>query len=217
MCNTLRYKERVKQFYFKWEFSHVRIYPLVRWKVPPSLPAPVVTVRNGAAQIDMQEFGWRTGRGRQLMARSETVEEKALFKKAFAQQRCLILAHGFYDSQEMGGYMQPWHFQLKGGEGMVLAGMWQHHPAAECFTIMSAPANSLMRRVIDRMPVILAERHWEPWLDPDTPTESLKAMLETLPSERMECWPVTRKLLTKDFPDSPECIARLPEEQDELF
>jgi hypothetical protein len=82
----------------------------------PAVTAPVTTVRNGAAQIDMLEFGWRTGRGRQLMARSETVDEKSLFKNAFHHQRCLILAHGFYDSQDMGKYMQPWHFQLKGEE-----------------------------------------------------------------------------------------------------
>lgn len=217
MCNTLRYKERAKKPYFKWEFSHTRIYPLRRWKVPPSVTAPVMTVRDGKAQIDMMEFGWRTGKGRQLMARGETVEDKNLFKKAFTNHRCLILADGFYDSQDMGQYMQPWHFQKKHEEPMVMAGLWQEHPTAECFTIMSAPANELMRRVIDRMPVILHEDQFESWLDPDSSEEALKAMLTSLPAEQMEAWPVTRKLLTKGFPDGPECIARLPEEQDELF
>jgi putative SOS response-associated peptidase YedK len=217
MCNTLRYKDRAKQPYSKWEFSHVRIDPPRRWKVPPSVPAPVVTVRDGKAQIDMMEFGWRTDKGRQLMARGETVEEKNLFKKAFTSNRCLILADGFYDSQDMGKYMQPWHFQMKDDEPMVMAGLWQTHPAAECFTIMSAPANELVRRVIDRMPVILQEDQREAWLDPDTPEEALKSLLSTLPAAQMESWPVTRKLLTKGFPDGPDCIARLSEEQDELF
>jgi len=150
------------------------------------------------------------------MARGETVAELPTFKEAFKHRRCLVLVHGFYDSQDMGPYLQPWHFHLKGDALMCFAALWEPSAAANCFTIVSAPANDLMRRVIDRMPVILPQALWKPWMDSSTGQEDLQAMLKTLPSEQMEAWQVTRKVNTKGF-DGPECIARLPEEQNELF
>src|SRR5687767_4739806 len=112
MCNLLRYKDRIKQAYAEFEFSEVRIEPKLSYKVPPSAPAPVISVRDGSPRITMMHFGFAT-KGRQLMARGETAAALPMFRDAFKHRRCLILAHGFYDSEDMGKYRQPWHIHLK--------------------------------------------------------------------------------------------------------
>ena len=92
--------------------------------VPPSEPAPVVTVREGMGRITRMNFGSVIDRGRQMMARGE---QRPMFCEAFRHRRCLILAHGFYDSEDMGkkAGMQPWHLHLKGDGLMAFAGLWE--------------------------------------------------------------------------------------------
>jgi putative SOS response-associated peptidase YedK len=215
MCNLLRYKNRIEKAYAKWEFSQVRIEPKFRHKIPPSEPAPVITVRDGAPQLTMLKFGFATERGRQMMARGETIAQRPMFRDAFKHRRCLILAHGFYDSEDMGKYKQPWHFHLKDDELMCFAGLWEEHAGEENFTIVSAPANSVVSRVLDRMPVILPEDHWVPWLNTKASSEELRAMLQSYASELMEGYPVTRMVNQKGF-EGPECIERIVPEQGDL-
>lgn len=217
MCNLLRYKDRLGEAYSKWEFSEVRVVPKFRYRVAPSEAAPVVTVRNGKARLSMQNFGFAADRGRQMMARGETVAKLPMFREAFKRQRCLVLAHGFYDSEDLGRShpKQPWHMHLKTDGLMGFAGLWEQRSDEENFTIISAPANSVVARVIDRMPVILPEALWLPWLDPKATQEELQVMLAPYPSELMEAFPVTRKLNQKGF-EGPECIVPIVPEQGDL-
>ncbi|MDB6118394.1 MAG: hypothetical protein JWO08_2175 [Verrucomicrobiaceae bacterium] len=216
MCNTLRYKDRMEEAYAKWEFSEVRITPKLRFRVPPSEPAPVLTVQGDKASIRMMNFGFATQRGRQMMARGETVAKLPMFRDGFKHRRCLILVHGFYDSEDMGKQgRQPWHLHLKDDGLMAFAGLWESRADADNFTIVSAPANSVVARVIDRMPVILPQELWRPWLQADSKAEDLQPMLVPFPSDRMEAYPVTRKVNQKGF-DGPECILPIVPEQGDL-
>ncbi len=131
MCNLLRYKDQMEKAYAAWKFREVRITPKIRFKVSPSEPAPVVSVIDGEARISMMNFGFATGRGRQMMARGETVEKLPMFKDAFKYRRCLVLAHGFYDSEDMGGYRQPWHIHLPDDGLMCFAALWEARPKEE--------------------------------------------------------------------------------------
>lgn len=216
MCNLIRYKQELQELAGVFEeFSEVRISPSVRFKVAPSEPAPVVTIQKDRPRISMMEFGFRTARGRQMMARGETAARLPMFREAFRSRRCLILAHGFFDSLDMGAFRQPWHFHLKGDRLMCFAGLWENQPAAGAFTIVSTPANALVARVIDRMPVILPQAAWRPWLDPATPPGQLQAMLTPFPVALMESWPVTRRVNERGF-ESPACIQPIVPDQSEL-
>ena len=216
MCNLIRYKEEIQEACGVFgEFSEVRITPKIRLKVAPSEPAPVITIQGGRPKIGMMHFGLHASRGRQLMARGETVARLPMFREAFRLRRCLIIAHGFYDSLDMGAFRQPWHIHLKGDGLMCLAGLWETRPDAASFAIVSTPANAVVARVIDRMPVILPRAAWKPWLEPQTAPEELQAMLTPFPSDLMEAWPVTRRVNQRGF-ESPECIEPVVPEQGEL-
>ena len=163
----------------------------------------------------MMKFGFESPRGRHLMARGETVAALPTFKEGFRARRCLILAHGFYDSEDMGRWKQPWHLHLKDDELMAFAGLWEARRGAENFTIISSPANAVVSRVIDRMPVILPQPLWRPWLDSGARPADLQAMLRPFPAELMEAYPVTRQVNQRGF-NGPECAEPIRPEQGDL-
>ena len=205
----------MEQAYAHWEFSNIRIQPKIRFRVPPSAPAPVVTIRGGQPELSMMNFGFATSRGRQMMARGETVARLPTFRDAFRQRRCLILVHGFYDSEDIGPYRQPWHLHFKDDSLMALAGLWEARADAHNFTIVSAPANRIVARVIDRMPVILPPTHWDQWLDRRATPEDLLPLLTSYPPDQMEAYPVTRQVNQKDY-DGPDCIIPITPAQGDL-
>ncbi len=216
MCNLLRYKDQMQAAYGVFdEIKHTPLKPKIRFKVAPSEPAPVITLAEGKARLGLMEFGLRTQRGRQMMARGETVAELRMFREGFRRQRCLIMAHGFYDSLDMGAHRQPWHIHLKGDELMGFAGIWETNPQGDAFAIISAPANAVVARVIDRMPVILPKEVWRAWLSPEAKVPDLQSMLSPFPADQMEAWPVTRKVNQRGY-DAPDCVEPIIPEQDEL-
>ena len=93
-----------------------------------------------------------TNRGRQMMARGETIDTLRIFKEPFRHRRCLVLANGFYDSEDIGSYLQPWHIHRRDDEVMMFAGIWEERGDGRNFCLASAPSNRVVARVIDRMP-----------------------------------------------------------------
>lgn len=51
-------------------------------------------------------------------ARSETVDEKFVFRRLLASQRCVVLFNGFYEWKQEGSKKQPYYIHL--GEGKVI-------------------------------------------------------------------------------------------------
>jgi putative SOS response-associated peptidase YedK len=60
-----------------------------------------------------------------INARAETVDKQPLFRRAFAQRRCLILATGFYEWQKREDGKQPYRFHRKDLEPFAFAGIWE--------------------------------------------------------------------------------------------
>ena len=218
MCNLLKYKDRMDQARATFEeISDIRINPKLNFKVAPSEPAPVLFKRDGSTVIDMMNFGFNTHRGRQMMARGETVAKLRTFRDSFKSRRCPVLVHGFYDSEDLGRHApkQPWHIHLKGDGLMCFAALWESTPGADNFTIVSAPANRVVARVIDRMPVILPQEQWRAWMDEKADPETLLPLLRPFPEELMEAYPVTKMVNQKGF-NGPECEVPIALEQPDL-
>jgi putative SOS response-associated peptidase YedK len=149
-----------------------------------------------------------------INARSETAGLKPAFKKLMAEQRCLVLADGFYEWQKGGKIRQPYRFRLKTREPFAFAGVWGNGPGKEGgglggFVILTTQANRVVRPCHDRMPVILGAEQCAAWLSPGNwprcgPGASFFAPLG---AEGMECYPVTPKLNDPRF-EGPECFER---------
>ncbi len=148
-----------------------------------------------------------------INARAETVDTKPSFRAPFKRHRCIIPADGFYEWHEEGGIKIPHHIGRTDGAPFALAGLWDLWKGPEgdvtSCTIIVTEANAFMKRLHERMPVILAPADYARWLDPDNhDTASLKRLLVPAPEEGFTEWPVSRELNNPRH-EGPACAAEV--------
>jgi putative SOS response-associated peptidase YedK len=170
---------------------------------------------------------------RMINARSESVAEKPAFRSAFARRRCLVLVDGFYEWQQhgvpKGGKKQPFRIRRRDGQPFAFAGLWEswkgpkggpalEHPL-ETATIVTTDANSVLKPLHDRMPVILAPEDYDAWLDSETPKEVAEALLRPCPEEWLEVYPVSTRVnsvrnedasLVEPLEEEPAAVEKQP-------
>jgi putative SOS response-associated peptidase YedK len=150
-----------------------------------------------------------------INARAETLIEKPTFRSAFSKRRCLIPADGFYEWKKgEGKTKQPFYIRLVKDEPFAFAGLWEwwkgsDSSAVESCTIVTTEANSRLRELYDRMPVILHEEDYDRWLDPGlTDAALLQPLLVPFPYEQMTLYPVS-PFVNSSRNDGPTCSERV--------
>ena len=193
---------------------------LPRFNIAPGQKLPVVVPNPNTEGRLIQslhwglELPWQKGpsNGPKLInARSETIQDKPAFRDAFRHNRCLVPVDGFYEWQKRPDGRQPFYFNARDGLPMGLAAIWSRneypggHVVDSC-SILTTSANSVMRPVHHRMPVILPPEDWKFWLDlPADKADTLQGLLNPLPAELMQSWPVGRQVNSPGH-DGPDCI-----------
>ena len=143
-----------------------------------------------------------TRAARCINARAETVDTLPTFRDAFKKRRCLVLASGFYEWRKVTAKeKQPRYITARDGRPMAFAGLWERWTPkdggqpVETFAIITTAANALLSPLHDRMPVVLDEAKQAIWLGEQNAAPSeLKAMLQPYPPERMQVWPVDKRV-----------------------
>jgi putative SOS response-associated peptidase YedK len=174
-----------------------------RYNVAPSSMVPCVRVPYGETQPVLENLKWglipswakdpKIG-FKLANARAETVAELPSFRSAFKKQRCLVPIDGFYEWNQV---KQPYYFSLKSGEPFYLAGLWEfwQPPTGgrlQTFTLITTQPNAVVAPVCDRMPVILEEKDFEPWLNPQNQdTARLQTLLKPYPADLLTGYPVS--------------------------
>jgi putative SOS response-associated peptidase YedK len=136
-----------------------------------------------------------------INARSEGLADKAAFRDAFAERRCLIPVSGFYEWRRTGAGKTPYVILPADGDLFVFAGLWERWRDPVSFgivrscTIVTCAPNEAMATLHDRMPVILDQASWSTWLGemPATPSE-LTALLRPCRPARLRLEPVSARV-----------------------
>jgi putative SOS response-associated peptidase YedK len=127
-------------------------------------------------------------------ARAETAPEMASYRGAFRHHRCLVPASGFYEWTGEKGAKQPFAISLRNRKWFCFAGLWDRAmidgSEVDSFTILTVPANDMMRDLHSRMPVILSPGDYGAWLDLEN--RRARELLKPLDSEEMQSWPVSK-------------------------
>ncbi len=146
-------------------------------------------------------------------ARAETVATKPFFRDAFKRTRCLIPVSGYYEWQDTPGEKQPWYFTARDGSpALTVAGLWDEWKDREtglllksCTMIITEP-NDFVAEVHDRMPVLLKEQRFEPWLRGEAGLEFLKPP----PNDLLQKWPVSKRVnSSRADPDDSTLIEKI--------
>jgi putative SOS response-associated peptidase YedK len=139
------------------------------------------------------------------------VSEKPSFRSAFRQRRCLIPATGFYEWRQLEGsrQKQPYFIGLQDELLFAFAGLYERWESPDgdilnTCTIITTTANSSIEPIHERMPVMLAPQDYARWLDRFSTIDSLQALLDPYPADRMQVYPVS-SLVNSPKNDRPEC------------
>jgi putative SOS response-associated peptidase YedK len=85
---------------------------------------------------------------------------------------------------------------MKDDSPFVFAGLWEgwKNPASEEWlhtcTIITGEPNELVAQIHTRMPVILGEEHYDPWLS----NQAGKEVLVPFPADAMKAWPISPRV-----------------------
>lgn len=194
-----------------------------RYNIAPTQPVLVVRpkVRNGGRELAVLRWGlvpgWVKDPGNWptlINARAESLDHKPAFKSALQFRRCLIPADGFFEWRRERDGKQPYFIHSVDRSPLAFGGLWEEwggggqEPVQSC-TIVTTEANTLVRPLHDRMPLILDGEAQEAWLDASTHTYGrLKALLRPPPPEGLAAYPVSRAV-NRPEADGPDCIQPL--------
>ncbi|XP_025792767.1 embryonic stem cell-specific 5-hydroxymethylcytosine-binding protein isoform X1 [Panicum hallii] len=146
---------------------------------------------------------------RMFNARSESVKEKASFRRLIPKNRCLVAVEGFYEWKKDGSKKQPYYIHFQDHRPLVFAALYDTWTNSEgeiihTFTILTTRASTSLKWLHDRMPVILGDNDSvNAWLN----DASVKLEEITAPYEGADLvwYPVTPAMGKTSF-DGPECI-----------
>ena len=191
-----------------------------RYNIPPTSVIPAIIATEKGREMRLFQWGlvpsWSKDPAigaRMINARAETLAEKPTFRAAFKRRRCLIPADGFYEWTGDKGHKQPYYITMRTNRTFAFAGLWEYWEgvdgALESCTVITTEANETVKKVHDRMPVIVARSDYATWLDTriETPPP-LRPILAPYPSNEMQLHPVSKAMGSPAF-DGPECIVRV--------
>ncbi|XP_023891332.1 uncharacterized protein LOC112003380 isoform X1 [Quercus suber] len=143
-------------------------------------------------------------------ARSESISEKASFRRLIPKNRCLVAVEGFYEWKKDGQKKQPYYIHFKDGRPLVFAALYDAWENSEgeilyTFTILTTSSSSALQWLHDRMPVILVDKvSTDTWLNGSS-SSKFDNMLKPYEDVDLVWYPVTPAMGKPSF-DGPECI-----------
>jgi putative SOS response-associated peptidase YedK len=149
-----------------------------------------------------------------INARAETIGTGRSFRDAFRNQRCLVVADGFYEWLRKDKEKIPHYIRLRTRQPMAFAGLYNNWVSPEgeelrTSAIVTTRANELIKPLHDRMPAILRRDDFTKWLDPAGHDAGvLLPLLSPCPAGELEVYRVTPKVNSVRYnrPDAMEPV-----------
>jgi putative SOS response-associated peptidase YedK len=124
--------------------------------VTPGMTTPGIIWNKGADEdYTLKDLFWGiTSRDKKLIinARAESAAEKTMFADSIRYRRCILPAAGFY---EWDASKTKFIFKRGDEKPIYLAGFYDLSENRNSFVILTTAANSSMKPVHDRMPVMI--------------------------------------------------------------
>ncbi len=151
-----------------------------------------------------------------LNARSETIFERPSFRSYIPNNRCLIIADGFFEWMDFQKKKYPHFIQIKNKELFCFAGVyasWVDKTTGELinsFSILTTDANPMMERIHNlkkRMPVIVPPNLYQKWLAPDLTKEDIQSFFSSYPETNMQNHTISKRITSRtENSNSPETV-----------
>lgn len=134
--------------------------------VHPSEPALILRADHQEMVSEVLKWGYEAYGKKTLIfnARSETVQERPMFRYDFEERRCLVPVTKFYEWKKISAKQKEKYEFFTSDNILYLAGIYHKEPAGDRFTILTREAEGCMVGVHHRMPLILSRDDMRKWL-----------------------------------------------------
>lgn len=141
-----------------------------------------------------------------LNARSETAFEKPSFRSYIPNNRCLVIADGFFEWMDLNKKKYPHFIGMQDEQIFCFAGIysaWVDKGTGELiqsFAILTTDANPMMEKIHNlkkRMPVIIPPRLYKKWLTPDLTKEEIASFFTPYPDEKMRNHTISKRITSR--------------------
>ncbi len=163
----------------------------------------------------------KTAENRPINARSESIDEKPMFRDSFQHKRALIPINGFYEWRKEGKLKQPYWFHPTEQDYFALGGIWDEWYDNELgrsvisSAIITTRPNATMAPIHDRMPVIIPKESWALWLDSEVQEkELLQELFAPCESDKISAYRVSTRV---NSPVNDDAALLLPKQAVTLF
>lgn len=133
-----------------------------------------------------------------INARAETLRTKPAFRTSYKQRRCLIPASGFYEWQQQAQAKQAYCISHKDKHLMLFAGLWEYweHGTETIYSccIITCPANTTIKPIHQRMPVILNSQQGQDWLNKRTALQTTEHLLANNADQEIRLKPISSRV-----------------------
>lgn len=151
-----------------------------------------------------------------INARSESVEEKPMFRNAFKEHRCVVIASGYYEWQETTVGKEkakiPFYLSYKDNQPLILAAIWDRCEKEDGviqtgFTFLTTSPNAFVKKYHSRMPVIIDYQKLPLWLDSQADPAQLEKLFKPLPAKLFKAKEVST-MVNNSKNDKPGCLEK---------
>ncbi len=133
----------------------------------PGAPAPVVSLsRAGRAAPFVMRWGFCLSDGKRIInGRSETADERALFRESAALRRCLVPAAQYYEWSLATDGKRKYAFSAAQSPLLYMCGVYRIAADEPQFVILTREAVGRAREIHPRMPLLLQKDSACRWID----------------------------------------------------
>ena len=186
---------------------------IISYNIAPSQKVNLVLLNK---KIDIEPVTWginffdkKNDINRHIInSRLETIHKKIIFMESFEKRRCVIPANGYYEWSVKDNIKIPYFINIPDKEMIYFAGIWKYFnfkkSSMKVFSIITKPANNMLKEIHDRMPVTLSAEESKDYLDhnnSDYLTNNVQSILE----EYFEFFKIS-KFVNNPINNSSECI-----------
>jgi len=158
MCANYTYKKNEAKLRLREKIQVFGAVP--RANIRPTDLGPVIIPEFQSLACHEMRWGWSVPWDKKpvINAKSETITQLPLFQPHL-NQRCLLLADGFYEAGI--------RFSQPGEPAFCFAGLWREEADGKKYTMLTTTPNETVAKYHNRMPLIVKPELYDAWLGDD--------------------------------------------------
>ncbi|HCM76321.1 MAG TPA: DUF159 family protein [Cytophagales bacterium] len=151
--------------------------------------------------------------------RAEVIQDKPAFKKKMMRFRCIAPIDGFYCWKKISKKAAvPYRFFLKNKGLMAMAALWEefedeNEETHHTFSVITTKANSQVRSVNERMPLLLNKETEKIWLNEESSENELLKLLTTESTQQLDSYTVSHRISILTANESTLMLPSAPSDQ----